>query len=188
MNSRHLNMVAAGLFALLLVPCAKAQVSSATQQAEQDRIFIGRASQSDFNEIKLSQLAAEKASRPDVKTFANRMVTDHTMLEQQMKPFADQMGVQPATALDSDHQAEYDKLSSLSGKDFDKEYIRCMDKDHHIALDDFIAEEQTTKNPALKKTVQQGRKVIAEHTKMADSLDRKLGMTPDTDKQGNQPS
>jgi putative membrane protein len=116
------------------------------------------------------------------------MVTDHTTLEQQMKPFADQLGVQPATSLDSQHQALYDKLSSLSGKDFDKEYIRAMDKDHHLALNDFTVEQQTTKNSALKQTVEQGRKVISEHTKMADHLDRKLGMTPETDQPGNQPS
>jgi putative membrane protein len=186
MNSKCLKTIGAGVFTLLLVPSLWSQ--GKPDQTEQDKIFIQRASQSDFNEIKLSQLAEDKASMPDVKEFATRMVTDHTTLEQQMKPFADQLGVQPATSLDSEHQALYDKLSSLSGKDFDKEYIGAMDKDHHIALDDFIAEQQTTKNSALKQTVQQGRKVISEHTKMVDHLDRKLGMTPPTDQQGNQPS
>lgn len=186
MNSRRLIMLGAGALVLLLVPSVKAQ--SSDTNAEQDKVFIGRASQSDFNEIKLSQLAAERASRPDVKEFANKMVTDHTMLEQQMKPFADQMGVQPATSLDSQHQALYDKLSSLSGKDFDKAYIGAMDKDHHLAVDEFTTEQQTTKNSGLKQTVQQGRKVIEQHTKMADSLDRKLGMTPANAQQGNQPS
>jgi putative membrane protein len=106
-----------------------------------------------------------------------------------MKPIADQMGVQPANSLDPEHQTEYDKLSSLSGKDFDKEYIRCMDKDHHIALNDFITEQQTTKNATLKPAVQQGRKVIAQHTKLVDHLDRKLGMTPSgSTNDGNQPT
>jgi putative membrane protein len=185
MNKKHLTTIGAGVIALLLVPSLRGQ--GKPDPTEQDKIFVQTASQSDFNEIKLSQLAEDKASMPEVKEFATRMVTDHTTLEQQMKPFADQLGVQPATSLDPEHQALYDKLSSLSGKDFDKEYIGAMDKDHHIALNDFTVEQQTTKNSALKKTVEQGRKVISEHTKMVDHLDRKLGMTPAIDKEGNQP-
>jgi putative membrane protein len=166
----------------LILPCVPVLILAVARpsvaQTQQDKIFLQRASQSDFDEIKLSQMAAERAESPDVKDFANKMVTDHTNLEQQMKPFADQWGLQPADSLDSQHQTEYDKLSSLSGKDFDKEYIRCMDQDHHIALTDFQSELQTTKDPAFKKAVQQGEKVIAEHTRLVDHLDRKLGMTP----------
>ncbi len=84
----------------------------------------------------------------------------------------------PATSLDSEHQALYDKLSGLSGKDFDKEYMRAMDKDHHIALTDFQTEHQTTKDSAFKQAVAQGEKVVAQHTKMADHIAGKLGIRP----------
>lgn len=180
MNIKH--FILPGLAALIL---AAPRPSAA--QTSQDKIFLQRASQGDFDEIKLSQLATQKAENPDVKAFAQRMITDHSMLEQQMKPFADQWGLSPATSLDSEHQALYEQLSGLSGKEFDKAYIRGMDKDHHITLTDFQAEIQTTKDPAFKKAVQQGEKVIAQHTKMADHLDRKLGMTPEGASNNNQP-
>lgn len=181
MNSRFLTAIGLAALSTLLLRPARAQT-------DQDKIFLTRASQSDFNEIKLSQLAAQNASSPEVKEFANRMVTDHTTLEQQMKPFADQWGLTPASSLDSEHQALYDKLSGVSGKDFDKEYIRAMDKDHHLALSDFQAEHQTTKVPAFKQAVAQGEKVVAQHTKMADHLAGKLGVrTADNSADGNSP-
>jgi putative membrane protein len=170
-----------GLAALsmLLLPSAKAQT-------DQDKTFLTRASQSDFDEIQLSQLAAGKTNDSAVKAFANKMVTDHTALEQQMKPFADKWGLSPASSLDPEHQAIYEKLNGLSGKDFDKEYMRAMDKDHHMALTEFQSEHQTTKLPDFKQAVGKGEKVIAQHTKMADHLAGKLGVaSPDANNDNN---
>ena len=42
--------------------------------------------------------------------------------------------------MDDDDQKAYDKLSGLSGADFDKEYIDRMVSDHATALDDFTSE------------------------------------------------
>lgn len=173
----HGRSMAVGHWAtmFLLLPALRAQGRSA-DLAQQDRAFVQRASQSDFDEIKLSQMAADKASDQEVRHFAKRMVTDHAKLEQQMKPIADQMGVQLANSLDPDHQAEYDKLSSLSGKDFDMEYIACIDNDHHVALSDFEGEELTTDNQALEHAVQKGHKIISSDTRKADHLSAKLGL------------
>jgi putative membrane protein len=162
----------------MLLGCTTAMAGVAMAQTDQDKAFLGRASQGDYNEIKLSQLAVDKSQNPQVKAFAQKMVTDHTNLEQQMAPFAQKWGVTPASSLDPQHQAMYDKLNGLSGKDFDKQYIEDMDQDHHTTLTDFQTEEQTTKDQQFKTQVKSGEKVIAEHTKMADHLDRKRGMTP----------
>ncbi|HVG27964.1 MAG TPA: DUF4142 domain-containing protein [Acidobacteriaceae bacterium] len=151
--------------------------ASARAQNDQDKTFLATASQSDFNEIKLSQLAADKASDADVKMFAQKMVTDHQMLEQNMKPFADQWGVTPATSLDTKHQALYDQMSGLSGKDFDKAYMKAMDEDHHVAQTDFVSEKQLTKNKEFKTQVSAGEKIVSGHTKMADRLCGKLGVS-----------
>ena len=144
---------------------------------DQDKTFLTSAGQSDFNEIKLSQLAETKASNPQVKAFAEKMVTDHNMLEAKMKPYATAWGLSPATSLDADHQSEYDKLNGLSGADFDKEYMTAMDMDHHKALDMFKMEESSTTDMKFKKSVANGEKVVANHTMMADKLGSQVGAT-----------
>ncbi len=127
---------------------------------------------------KFSQLAADKATNPRVKAYANKMIADHNKLEADMKPFADKLGVTPVMTLDADHQTKYDALSAMSGMDFDKTYMTGMDTDHHAALDAFKAEESATTDPALKTTVAKGEKVVAQHTMMADKAVKMMGGTP----------
>lgn len=169
MKSRRLMSIGLAIAPMLLLPSAKAQTA-------QDKAFLSTASQGDYNEIKLSELAAGKTSDPVINDFANKMVTDHTTLEQQMKPFAVQWGLSPATHLDAEHQVLYEKLNGLSSTEFDKEYMQAMDKDHHLALTAFQTEEQTTQLPDFKQAVAQGEKVVAQHTQMADQLAGKLGV------------
>jgi putative membrane protein len=152
----------------MTVQLAKAQAN------DQDKQFLQKASQGDANEIKLSQLAERKASNPNIRAFAKTMVTEHTQLEKNMKPYADQWGLTPATDLDADHQKEYEKLSKLSGKAFDKEYIDAMDKDHHGAEDLFTNEINSTSDPDFKKAVMDGKSAVVAHTNMADDLKNKV--------------
>jgi putative membrane protein len=141
---------------------------------EQDKQFLAMAAQSDFDEIQLSKLAETKAANPSVKAFAHEMVADHTSLEAKMKPFATAWGLTPPTTLDADHQAIYDKLNSLSGSDFDKEYMEAMTTDHHKALDAFTKEVDTTTDAKFKTAVISGKSVVAAHTSMADDLKARL--------------
>jgi putative membrane protein len=141
---------------------------------DDDKQFLSTAAQSDMNEIKLSQLAESKASSPQVKAFAKKMVTDHTKLETQMKPFATEWNLTPPAGLDSDHQAIFDRLNGLSGPDFDKAYMTAMAEDHHKALDAFTMEAQSTQNASFKAAVLKGKAVVATHTTMADGLQNKM--------------
>ena len=159
--------------------CAS-MMSAASIQAQgtdQDKQFLMTASQGDYTEITFSQLALQKSTNPQVKAYAQKMITDHQTLEQEMKPFADQMGVTPVTTLDSMHQQLYDQLNGLSGADFDKQYMSNMDTDHHKTLDAFKTEESTTTDTKLKPTVKKGEKVVAQHTEMADKMVKKMGGT-----------
>jgi putative membrane protein len=123
--------------------------------AEAQAIIAGSpyANTSDVNEIKLSQLAEQKATDPAVKAFAQKMVAEHNKVSMSMQPFAASWGVTPPTDMDADHQKEYDKLNGLSGADFDKEYIDQMVSDHAKALDAFTTEAKDTKDAKFRAAV-----------------------------------
>jgi putative membrane protein len=147
---------------------------SRADTAEQDQQFLAMAAQADVNEIKLSQLAESKATAPNVKAFAHKMIVDHKKLEVKMRPYAMAWKVTPPVDLDSDHKDEYAKLNGLSGADFDKEYINAMAEDHGKALDAFSKEVDTTDNPKFKTAVTEGKAVVAAHKNMADDLKGKM--------------
>jgi putative membrane protein len=155
-----------GLVATMVPSIAKAAT-------EEDKTFLATAAQSDVNEIKLSQLAEEKATTPAVKSFAQQMVTDHTQMTASMKPFADSWGLTPPASPDAEHQQAYEKLNGLSGADFDKAYMSLMAADHAKALDLFTSEAKSTKDAQFRAAVTKGKTIIAGHKKMADKLVKK---------------
>jgi putative membrane protein len=159
---------ALGFAALVTTTKAKAQAT------DQDKQFLAKASQGNYDEIHLGQLAEHKATDPAVKAFGRKMVTDHTTLDRKMKPFCDSWGLTAPTSFDSDGQSEYDKLSGLSGKEFDKEYIDDMVNDHTKDLDLFNQEVKDTHDQKFKVAVENGKSVVAAHKNMAQNLQGKL--------------
>jgi putative membrane protein len=144
-------------------------------QIMKDKIFLRKAAQGGIAEVKLGQLAAQKGSS-DVKAFGQKMVDDHTKLNNDMAPIADSMGVRLPKDLSKEDQAEYDKLNGLSGNDFDVEYLSFMVKDHHKDQREFRQEAISTTDPTLQTAVANGAKVIHEHTVMVDKLAREKGV------------
>lgn len=141
---------------------------------DDDKKFLATAAQSDQNEIALSQLADQKATNPAVKAFAGKMVTEHTHMTESMKPFADSWGLTPPSGPDADHQKELDKLTGLSGNDFDKEYMSQMVTDHSKALSAFTSEAKDTKDVKFRAAVIKGKTAVAAHKNMAYDLKKKL--------------
>lgn len=88
--------------------------------------FAEQAAISNMAEIQLGQLAQQKAQDPEVKQFAQMMVDQHTQAQNQLQQAASTSGISLPTSLDSKHQKIQDKLSNLSGPDFDKEYMKVM--------------------------------------------------------------
>ena len=138
-----------------------------------DKMFLKNSAEGNMAEIKLAQLALTKSSNDEVKTFAQKMVDDHTKLQETMKPFAEQAGVTPPANLNAKDQALDKRLSALSGDTFDKQYVAAMVKDHHKDLSDFKMEVSSTKNAQLKDAVSQGEQVIQEHTTMIEGIAQK---------------
>lgn len=148
---------------------------------DQEQIFLARASEAGLAEIKQSQLALDKSTDPQVKDFAQKMIADHTALADKMKPFADKYSVTPVDAVNPDHQAELDKLSALSDKAFDKEYIASMEKDHRAALVLFDNERGTSKDKDMQAAANAAYDTVTMHIKMADKIADKLGVTYSSD-------
>jgi putative membrane protein len=135
-------------------------------QTMRDKQFLRKASEGGLAEVELGKLALQKSSNDGLKTFAQKMVDDHTTLNDTMKPIADSLGAMTATHMNKMDQAEYDRLKGLSGDDFDKEYIAFMVKDHRVDLHEFRQESATAADPALKDATTKGAKVIREHLTM----------------------
>ena len=161
---------------------------SAANGSAKDKKFLMTAAQGGLAEIQLGQLATQKSNNQQVKDFGQKMVTDHTQLNDQMKPIAESMGVQVPTSPSPKDQAEATRLGSLSGDAFNKAYIAYMVKDHKKDVSEFKAEEASTQDPTLKTTVAKGLTVIEGHLQMAEELAKANGVKTGQSNHSTSPS
>jgi putative membrane protein len=160
----------------LVLPMAFTAAHAQTNDSDQDKTFLMKASQGGMAEVQLGQLAADKAQNPQVKAFGEKMVRDHSTLDNELKPFADRAGVPPPTGLSEEDQAEIDKLKGLSGAEFDRAYVADMMKDHKHDQEAFKQEIASTQNPKLKMAVKHGLTVIDQHLAIITKIGARMGV------------
>jgi putative membrane protein len=96
---------------------------------QEDQTFVKEAGIGGMAEVELSKLA-QKSENADVKSFADRMIRDHTKANQELITIATGLGVNVPEALDPEHERMQQKLQGLHGKAFDEQYMQGMVEDH----------------------------------------------------------
>lgn len=142
-----------------------------------DAKFAMKAAQGGMAEVQLGQLAAQKATDPDVKAFGQHMVDDHSKANDQLKSVAAQENMTLPTTLDPKDQALYTKLQGLSGADFDKAYVKAMVKDHQEDVKEFQKEADKGKDPQIKNFASQTLPVLQQHLSKIQSVQSNMGAT-----------
>ena len=143
---------------LLAAGSGKAQGLSAEEQQ-----FVKKAAAGGLAEVKLSELANDRASDPKVKEFATQMVTDHTQANDELKPIAESNKIPVPTKLTGEHEVAYKHLEKLSGAKFDAAYIKIMVTDHDKTVSAFEEASSKVKDPSLKAFVDKTLPVLRQH-------------------------
>jgi putative membrane protein len=140
-----------------------------------DRAFVKDAAAGGLAEVELGDLAKQKASSSDVKQFGDRMVTDHSKANDELKTWAREKGIVLPNDLDPKHKALRDKLSKLSGDEFDKAYMREMVSDHEKDVAAFKKESTSAKDADLKNWAGKTLPTLEDHLKQAKGTAAKVG-------------
>jgi putative membrane protein len=125
--------------------------------------------------------AKEKAMNPDVKGFAQTMITDHTAVNKQATELAKKLNVTPSPTdasqkLQSDADNARNGLASKTGKDYDKAYIDNEVAYHQAVLDALDKQlSPSAQNAELKNLLTQVRPAVAAHLDRAKAIQGRLG-------------
>jgi putative membrane protein len=136
----------------------------------EEQSFIEKAASGDQAEITLSKLAVTRATSPDVKSFAQTMVTDHTKSTSLLKEIAANHGMTLPEKPGPETDEKVQRLEQQSGVAFDKTYIEIMVKDHEEMLHAFEAEEGKAADPQLKDFIAKVKPIVANHLQMAKAI------------------
>ena len=125
-------------------------------------------------EVELGKIAAEKGSHQRVKEFGKRMQADHGKANEQLKKIASSKGVDLPTQPSGEHKSTMDKLTKLSGAEFDREYMDAMVDDHKEDIEKFQTQADKGKDPDLKKFASDTLPVLKKHLELAQSTQKQV--------------
>lgn len=124
--------------------------------------------QANINEIAAARIALNKTQNAEVKTFAQKMVDDHSSALTKVQAVAEQKEVTLPTAPDAKHKAMADKLEKQSGTAFDKMYMKNAGvMDHKMVLSTLKSDATKIKDPDVKALADAHTPVVEQHLKTA---------------------
>ena len=136
-----------------------------------DRKFLEKAGMDGVAEVEMGRMAASKATNAQVKQFAQRMVTDHSKANDELKQLASNKGVQVPASVDKKHQKEMDDMSKKDASKFDREYMEHMVKEHKKDVSEFEKQARSAKDADVKAFASKTLPTLKEHLTMAQQVE-----------------
>jgi putative membrane protein len=153
----------------------QAMPATQTQQlAQADVDFAKTAAGAGMAEVKLGKLAEQQAQSEQVKQFGQRMVTDHTKANDQLKAIAEKKKIDLPQSPPDAAQKAYDDLQKKSGQEFDQAFMDTMVKDHHKAVDLFQQEAKSGKDADLQGFAKATLPTLQQHLELAQKTQEQV--------------
>ena len=130
-------------------------------------------------EIDSSNLAQDKASSEDVKTFASIMLSEHTVMMQDTRQLAQQINVDPqtpvlASTVGKRHQETMEELRRISGADFDQAYLKYQIQVHEQAIGLVENTAEAVHDRRLQQYLKEARQYLVIHLSAANAIERNV--------------
>ncbi len=142
----------------------------AASLSSSDRDFLVSTAQGATYELAVAKLALTKATRGDVKSYAQTMITDHEGLNPKLHQLAKANGVDLPTTMTSDKQKSYDQFKGLNGTDFETAFVKAEAKDNGSDVATERREIDSTDNASVKAFVEQMKQTDTKHADLGAAL------------------
>jgi putative membrane protein len=145
-----------------------------TPLSEQDRAFFQDAAKANQDEIDLGKLAQQKSSNPQVKSFGQTLVSDHTKNLKELENLAAKKGASVEPHQGATARAEYQQLEGLNGPQFDRTFASQMTQDHEKAISMFEQALKDTQDPGVRNYINSTLPVLRKHLTEARDIEHNL--------------
>ncbi len=145
-----------------------------TKEAEKDAEILVDAAEFDLEQRELGKLAQSKAVSTDVKNLGKMMENHHNESFAKLSALAKEKQISIPTALTEDGQKEYARLNKTDAKNFDRDYLDRVYKEHHDAIEDFTQDAQATKSVEIKAYLESMLTTLKNHHDEVEKLQTTL--------------
>jgi len=155
-------------------PSASTQTSANISHKAKE--FLKDAAQANQTEIAMANVGESKAQNPQVKELAHMMLTDHQQNYALVQSLAQAHGVTVDTAPDFMNRREVDRLQKVNEGDFDKDFTKCMLKDHVKAIKRFDKAIAEVEDQDVKQYAQNTLPALRHHLQKSGEAARTAGL------------
>ncbi|MBC3540865.1 DUF4142 domain-containing protein [Rufibacter sp. H-1] len=166
-------------------PATGSNTDSLNATQNPDQLFMMKAASGGMMEVAAGKLASTKGQDPAVKQFGQRMVTDHTKANTELKAIAAKKGVTLPTALLPEHQQHLDMLTQLSDAEFDRSYTQHMVQAHDKDIAEFDRQAKSGTDADLKAFAAKNLPILREHRKLVQPIYEKVNRSGASNTEAN---
>jgi putative membrane protein len=139
-----------------------------------DQEFLVRAIACEVAEVKFAERAAKNATDADVRKLAEEMADHHKKIRDELLERAKKMRVGVVEGLDKEHRDQYDRMSKLEGKEFDREYVRHLVEGHEKSVKMYKKWAKDAKDAGLREAADSALNKRQDHLDQAKKLQSRL--------------
>jgi putative membrane protein len=139
-------------------------------KGDPNAMFMVEAAHGSHAEIELSQLAAQKATNPRVKEFAQMIVQDHQQGNQQLTQIGQQKGMDVPKRPDELHAKTLASMRKMNGPQFDQAYMSAMVADHEKMLAKFEDKAAKATDPDVRSFASSQVPILRRHLEQARQI------------------
>jgi len=103
------------------------------------------------------------------------MVRDHSKIDVKLTALASSKGVQLPDGKGLMNDATYLELKVLSGKEFDKAYVKAMVADHKDDVSSFEKQSADAQDPDVKSFAARTLPMLQEHLNIIEKIQSEIG-------------
>jgi putative membrane protein len=140
------------------------QLSMEGQQFIQEAAVMGMA------EVEMSRTAMTKIKDQKVKDFAQKMIDDHTRMNQELETLAGQLGAKMPTEMPEAITQKKEEMQKLSGKKLEQKYVEIMVDDHDKAVELFRDQSERQEDPELQRFASTNLPILEQHLEHAKAV------------------
>lgn len=171
--------LAALLATLLLVALPGAAVAAPVAGVNaQDQSFLRGAHQAHLAAVAAARIALRKGTDQETRDLANRWLTDHSRLDNQLRPIAKKLGVDLPARPDATQQAVLNRYEQTSGPSFDGLWVSTQRQAQASIRRQVEAELTGGQNGEVKNLARQTSPVVAQHAELLDDNAPAVGAAP----------
>ncbi len=151
--------------------------TNASRELAADTTIIRDAIQGNLLEVRLGDMARDRADEDAVEEFAQEMVEDHGSMQRQWTELARESGLTVEARLTPVQEATVQRLGSFSGDEFDRAYMTTMIQSHERDVATLQRVQQSARSTEVRELAAAGLPAVQEHLAAARELGNRVGVS-----------